>query len=318
MISEIETGDLRPLEEWGHDAQWADELHHELHVLLTGERDGYYADYGSLAALAAQLEREPAERLVVCAQNHDQVGNRALGDRLQPDALRVAAAVTLFSPRTPLLFMGEEYGEPRAVPVLHRPHRPGDRRRHARGAQARVRRLRGVLRRTGARPAGARDLPALEARTAGGPTSTCAPSTETLRRCGAELPRELETRGGRGGGRSCSAAGPASSSPTSTSGRPRCDVAREGLAGQAVPARCDLGRRGDELLALLRERRARRALPVRRRRPRDERIAARRPHRASTGTATSPGVGPGPALRLPRPRALRRRRADTASTRASC
>jgi maltooligosyltrehalose trehalohydrolase len=51
-------------------------------------------------------------RLVVCAQNHDQVGNRALGDRLPPDALRVAAAVTLFSPCTPLVFMGEEYLEP--------------------------------------------------------------------------------------------------------------------------------------------------------------------------------------------------------------
>ena len=50
-------------------------------------------------------------RLVVCAQNHDQVGNRALGDRLPEDALRVAAAVTLFSPCTPLLFMGEEYFE---------------------------------------------------------------------------------------------------------------------------------------------------------------------------------------------------------------
>ncbi len=164
VISEIETGDLRPLEEWGHDAQWADELHHELHVLLTGEREGYYADYGSLEGLAAQLEREPAERLVVCAQNHDQVGNRALGDRPQPDELRVRAAVALFSAHTPLLFQGEEYGEQRPFLLLHRPHRPGDRRGHPGGAQARVRRLRAVLGRAGARPAGARDLRALEAR----------------------------------------------------------------------------------------------------------------------------------------------------------
>jgi maltooligosyltrehalose trehalohydrolase len=113
VIAEMEVDDWRPIEEWGHDAQWADRSHHELHVLLTGERDGYYADYGSVRALADDLRgrgRDP-RRLVVCAQNHDQVGNRALGDRLPPDALRVAAAVTLFSPCTPLLFMGEEYLE---------------------------------------------------------------------------------------------------------------------------------------------------------------------------------------------------------------
>jgi len=82
-------------------------------VLLTGERDGYYAQYGSLAALADDLRGRGHDprRLVVCAQNHDQVGNRALGDRLPEDALRVAAAVTLFSPCTPLLFMGEEWYE---------------------------------------------------------------------------------------------------------------------------------------------------------------------------------------------------------------
>jgi maltooligosyltrehalose trehalohydrolase len=113
VTSEMETGDLRPIEEWGHDAQWADELHHELHVLLTGERDGYYADYGSLEGLAAQIERKPSERLVVCSQNHDQVGNRAFGDRPRPEELRLRAAVTLFAPQTPLLFQGEEYGEQR-------------------------------------------------------------------------------------------------------------------------------------------------------------------------------------------------------------
>jgi maltooligosyltrehalose trehalohydrolase len=113
VTSEMETGDLRPIEEWGHDAQWADELHHELHVLLTGERDGYYADYGSLEGLAAQIERKPSERLVVCSQNHDQVGNRAFGDRPRPEELRLRAAVTLFAPQAPLLFQGEEYGEQR-------------------------------------------------------------------------------------------------------------------------------------------------------------------------------------------------------------
>ena len=110
VISEMAIDDWRPVDEWGHDAQWADRSHHELHVLLTGEREGYYADYGSLASLAEDLRGRGHDprRSVICAQNHDQVGNRALGDRLPEDALRVAAAVTLFSPCTPLLFMGEE------------------------------------------------------------------------------------------------------------------------------------------------------------------------------------------------------------------
>jgi maltooligosyltrehalose trehalohydrolase len=113
VTSEMRAGDLRPIEEWGHDAQWTDDFHHELHVLLTGERDGYYADYGSLRGLAAQLDQTPAERLIVCSQNHDQVGNRAVGDRPRPEELRLRAACLLFAPQTPLLFMGEEYGERR-------------------------------------------------------------------------------------------------------------------------------------------------------------------------------------------------------------
>jgi maltooligosyltrehalose trehalohydrolase len=113
ITSEMETGDLRPIEDWGHDAQWADELHHELHVLLTGETEGYYGDYGSVGGLARQYERTPPERLIVCTQNHDQVGNRALGDRLESRHGPLAALCLLFAPQTPLLFMGQEYGEPR-------------------------------------------------------------------------------------------------------------------------------------------------------------------------------------------------------------
>jgi maltooligosyltrehalose trehalohydrolase len=114
VISEMETGNMRPIEEWGHDAQWADELHHEQHVLITGEREGYYERYrGSVADLARQLERTPPERLVICVQNHDQVGNRAVGDRPPPGAARLQAALLLFAPQTPLLFMGQEYGEQR-------------------------------------------------------------------------------------------------------------------------------------------------------------------------------------------------------------
>ena len=111
VTSEMGPDDFRPLEDWGHDAMWLDNLHHELHVLLTGEREGYYESYGSMDGLVRELTRPGPERLIVAAQNHDQVGNRAVGDRLPPDAHRVALAVVLFSLNTPLLFMGEEHDE---------------------------------------------------------------------------------------------------------------------------------------------------------------------------------------------------------------
>ena len=111
VISEVGHDDFRPLEEWGHDAMWLDNLHHELHVLLTGEHDGYYAPFGSLDGVVRELTRPGPERLIVAAQNHDQVGNRATGDRLPPAAHRVALAIVLFSLSTPLVFMGEEHDE---------------------------------------------------------------------------------------------------------------------------------------------------------------------------------------------------------------
>ncbi|HWD84186.1 MAG TPA: alpha-amylase family glycosyl hydrolase [Solirubrobacteraceae bacterium] len=111
LISEMEIGDLRPIEEWGHDAQWEDALHHACHALLTGEQEGYYSDYGQVADLARELERPQGRRFVVCAQNHDQVGNRALGDRLRGAGLRLAAFCAILSRGTPMLFAGEEYDE---------------------------------------------------------------------------------------------------------------------------------------------------------------------------------------------------------------
>jgi maltooligosyltrehalose trehalohydrolase len=112
VISEMGPADFRPLRDWNHDAMWMDSLHHALHVALTGEQDGYYAEFdGSMESIAAELRRPEGARIVACAQNHDQVGNRAVGDRLPDSKRRVAAAVVLFSPFTPLLFQGEEYGE---------------------------------------------------------------------------------------------------------------------------------------------------------------------------------------------------------------
>ncbi|WP_419707572.1 malto-oligosyltrehalose trehalohydrolase [Promicromonospora sp. NFX87] len=122
---------------YGMTAQWADDVHHALHALITGERQGYYDDFGAPETLAKALtgafvhdggwstfRGKPwgapvppgtdGRRFVVCSQNHDQVGNRALGDRpsrvLAPGALAVSAAVVLLGPFTPMLFMGEEWG----------------------------------------------------------------------------------------------------------------------------------------------------------------------------------------------------------------
>ncbi|MEO6886146.1 MAG: malto-oligosyltrehalose trehalohydrolase [Jatrophihabitantaceae bacterium] len=121
----------------GLTAQWADDVHHALHATLTGERQGYYCDFGPLSVLAKVLTTPflhdgtystfrgrvhgvPVDRaklsgaqFVVCLQNHDQVGNRAVGDRLpetlSPALLRVGAVLLLTAPFTPLLWMGEEW-----------------------------------------------------------------------------------------------------------------------------------------------------------------------------------------------------------------
>ena len=121
---------------YGIDAQWSDDFHHALHALLTGETAGYYEDFGTLADLATALRRGfvytgqysayrdrrhgrplpptvSGHRLLGYAQDHDQVGNRARGDRLpalvSTDLVKVAAAIVLTSPFTPMLFMGEEW-----------------------------------------------------------------------------------------------------------------------------------------------------------------------------------------------------------------
>jgi hypothetical protein len=72
VISEMGSPDFRPVTEWGHDAMWLDSLHHALHVALTGERDGYYADFdGSMAQIAAELRRPEGAKIVAAAQNHE-------------------------------------------------------------------------------------------------------------------------------------------------------------------------------------------------------------------------------------------------------
>jgi len=140
LIAESDLNDPRtvtPVAEggWGFDAQWADDFHHALHALTTGEGDGYYADFGGVGDLAAASARPfvydgrwsahrrrrhgapadgiPARRFVVSSQNHDQVGNRALGDRPPAETLPLRAMWTVLSPYVPMLFMGEEHGERR-------------------------------------------------------------------------------------------------------------------------------------------------------------------------------------------------------------
>ncbi len=122
---------------YGLGAIWNDDFHHAVHAALTGERAGYYVDFGGIKPLAKALSERfvyngvysrfrrghhgapardlPTDRFVVFIQNHDQIGNRALGERLSTlvsrERLRLAAALLLLSPYVPLLFMGEEYGE---------------------------------------------------------------------------------------------------------------------------------------------------------------------------------------------------------------
>jgi maltooligosyltrehalose trehalohydrolase len=119
---------------WGLHARWADDLHHALHAALTGERDGYYAPFGSMAAIGRAIteghhregdpwpESLPAHAAVICSQNHDQVGNRPGGERLAhlvgADAAMVAAAIVLCSPGTPLLFQGEEWASGSPFPYF--------------------------------------------------------------------------------------------------------------------------------------------------------------------------------------------------------
>jgi maltooligosyltrehalose trehalohydrolase len=118
---------------WGCDAAWADDFHHALRVALTGDTDGWFEEFADPATLVKALHRPhvhdgswssfrerrfgaPAddiapERFVVFSSDHDQVGNRAFGDRLPEAARPLAALLTCLAPFTPMLFMGEEYGE---------------------------------------------------------------------------------------------------------------------------------------------------------------------------------------------------------------
>lgn len=129
---------VRPASEGGMglDGVWSDDFHHQVRVRLAGDRDGWFADFtGAVGPLAETLRRGwlftgqrsvvhgaprgtdpagiPLERFVFCVQNHDQVGNRALGDRLHhridPAAWRAAVALLLLAPETPLLFQGQEW-----------------------------------------------------------------------------------------------------------------------------------------------------------------------------------------------------------------
>ncbi len=144
LIAESDLNDVRVIKPrvlggLGMDGQWSDDFHHALHALLTGERKGYYVDFGAVGDLNKAVEEAfvyqgryssyrkrrhgnattgaPAEKFIVFCQNHDQVGNRMKGERLATlvpfEGLKLAAGVVLTSPFVPLLFMGEEYGEER-------------------------------------------------------------------------------------------------------------------------------------------------------------------------------------------------------------
>ncbi|HVE99029.1 MAG TPA: malto-oligosyltrehalose trehalohydrolase [Mycobacteriales bacterium] len=141
LVAESDLNDPRlvsPREPGGYalSAQWSDDFHHALHATLTGERSGYYTDFDGISSLATALRRVfvyagehspyrerrhgrpvgslPATRFIGYLQNHDQVGNRATGDRsshlLSTGLLQVGAALVLLGPFVPMLFQGEEWG----------------------------------------------------------------------------------------------------------------------------------------------------------------------------------------------------------------
>jgi maltooligosyltrehalose trehalohydrolase len=141
LIAESDKNDPRVVSRHGFnmEAQWSNDFQHNLHALLSGEQDGYYADYGTVNQMARIFERGvaydglyssyrrkihgrpfkdiPHATHVVFSQNHDQIGNRPKGDRLieniGAEKARFAASCLLLSPFTPMLFMGEEWGEKR-------------------------------------------------------------------------------------------------------------------------------------------------------------------------------------------------------------
>ena len=133
----------REVDGFGLDAQWSDDFHHSVHALLTAEKEGYYLDFGETKHLEKSLKNglvytgeyskyrkrrhgnsfnnQLAHQFVVAIQNHDQVGNRMLGERLSHlisfEGLKLAAGILLLSPYIPLIFMGEEFGE--SAPFLY-------------------------------------------------------------------------------------------------------------------------------------------------------------------------------------------------------
>ena len=149
VIAESDLNDVRVIDPpesggYGLDAQWNDDFHHALRTLLTGDRAGYYGDFGLFSHLVKGFKEgfvlsgeysvyrrrrhgsssahHPPCRLVVFSQNHDQVGNRIRGERpsehLSVQQLMLAAATVLLSPYLPLLFMGEEYAESAPFPYF--------------------------------------------------------------------------------------------------------------------------------------------------------------------------------------------------------
>jgi maltooligosyltrehalose trehalohydrolase len=141
LVAEDDRNDPALVERTGFSGTWADDFHHAVHVTLTGERDGYYASYeGGAAAIARAIKQGwiyegqpypstgkprgapapslPAEAFTYCLQNHDQIGNRAFGDRLPAsDRLRAATTLLLFLPMTPLVFQGQEWAA--STPFLY-------------------------------------------------------------------------------------------------------------------------------------------------------------------------------------------------------
>ena len=356
---------------WGCDAVWADDFHHALRVLLTGDRSGYYEEFGEIGDLAKAYRRPHVHDGGYSTFRRRRFGARA--DDVPPAALRrlrpeprpgrqprvrrppaargaparraLHAAVAVHADALP----GRGARRARAVPVLRRPHRRGDRRRHARRAAARVRRLRGVrgeevpdpqdpgdLRalqahpqrraRGAARPlrAPARGAPRDRARRGAAPTST---STRAGCACAAASTSCSPTS--RGTRSTCRSTAPSSSSSPRTTRRSSpatssCPRSRERWSdepgGLARRGRSRSGATWDGSgtnFSLFSEHAERVELCLFDGDDNEERVELT--ERTALHLALLPaGRRAGPALRLPRPRALRARDRAIASTRPSC
>ena len=303
--------DLRPLDEWGHDAMWLDTLHHELHVLLTGETTGYYKDFGTIDGLVRELRRERPERFVV-VRAEPRPGRqprvrRPPAARRAPRRARLRPLRARHSARVHGRGVRRGSGRSSSSPTTSTPRSP---RRRARAAAREVERTSGARRR-GARSAGRRDVRALEARAAraGAAVPRAARAApDASAQLDVERRRQARDAHARRRRRSCS------TSTRKTRGAATRDA--RGLAGQRRSRSGATFDGNGTNFALFSEHAERVELCLFDDDGHEERVELTE-RTALNWHGYLPGVRPRPALRVPRPRRPGRPSRARASTRRS-